>query len=121
MKPSSVSDRELKKVKKFRLNVNDLFLYRAAKNNFKAIEKRYNSAQAEFDVGLLSKTDVALAKTRMSAAKILLINSDISFRQAKNLFMDIIGKKAQNLEFESIKSTETYNIDEFIETLLYVQ
>ena len=88
------------------------------KNNFKAIEKRYNSAQAEFDVGLLSKTDVALAKTRMSAAKILLINSDISLRQAKNLFMDITGKKAQNLEFESIKSSAIYNIDEFIENVM---
>ena len=86
-------------------------------NNFKAIEKRYNSAKAEFNVGLLSKTDVALANTRMSAAKILLINSDISLRQAKNLFMDITGKKAQNLEFESIKSSETYNIDEFIENV----
>ena len=86
-------------------------------NNFKAIEKRYNSAQAEFDVGLLSKTDVALAKTRMSAAKILLINSDISLRQAKNLFKDITGQNAKNLKFESIKSTEIYEIDDFIKNV----
>ena len=84
-------------------------------NNFNAIEKRYNSALAEFDVGLLSKTDVALSNTRMSAAKISLINADINLRQAKNIFKDITGKEAKNLEFKSIKSNEIYKINEFIE------
>ena len=84
-------------------------------NNFNAIEKRYNSALAEFDVGLLSKTDVALSNTRMSAAKIALINADINLRQAKNIFKDITGKEAKNLEFKSIKSNEIYKINEFIE------
>ena len=87
------------------------------KNNFTAIEKRYNSAKAEFDVGLLSKTDVALAKTRMSVAKIALINSDIDFQQAKNMFIDIIGKEPKNLEFKSIKSKKILSNNEFLKTV----
>ena len=46
------------------------------RDNFIAIEKRYNSAQAEFESGIISKTDVAFARTRMSAAKIALILLD---------------------------------------------
>jgi outer membrane protein len=87
------------------------------KDNFTAIKKRYNSAQAEFQAGILSKTDVAFAKTRMSAAKIALINSDINYEKAKNIFRDITGVEAKNLKFQSIKSKEIFEKEQFIENV----
>ena len=87
------------------------------RDNFIAIEKRYNSAQAEFESGILSKTDVAFAKTRMSAAKIALINSDIDYDNAKNTFRDITGVEAEDLKFESIKSKEIFEKEQFIESV----
>jgi outer membrane protein len=87
------------------------------RDNFIAIEKRYNSAQAEFESGILSKTDVAFAKTRMSAAKIALINSDIDYDNAKNTFRDITGVEAEDLKFESIKSKEIFGKEQFIESV----
>ena len=87
------------------------------RDNFIAIEKRYNSAQAEFESGILSKTDVAFAKTRMSAAKIALINSDIDYDNAKNIFRDITGVEAEDLKFESIKSKEIFEKEQFIESV----
>jgi outer membrane protein len=87
------------------------------KDNFTAIKKRYNSAQAEFEAGILSKTDVAFAKTRMSAAKIALINSDINYEKAKNIFRDITGVEAKDLKFQSIKSKETFEKEQFIENV----
>lgn len=87
------------------------------KDNFTAIKKRYNSAQAEFEAGILSKTDVAFAKTRMSAAKIALINSDINYEKAKNIFRDITGVEAKDLKFQSIKSKENFEKEQFIENV----
>ena len=87
------------------------------KENFTAINKRYNSAQAEFEAGILSKTDVAFAKTRMSAAKIALINSDINYEKAKNIFRDITGVEAKDLKFQSIKSKEIFEKEQFIENV----
>jgi outer membrane protein len=87
------------------------------KDNFTAIKKRYNSAQAEFEAGILSKTDVAFAKTRMSAAKIALINSDINYEKAKNIFRDITGAEAKDLKFQSIKSKEIFEKEQFIENV----
>ena len=87
------------------------------KDNFTAIKKRYNSAQAEFEAGILSKTDVAFAKTRMSAAKIALINSDINYEKAKNIFRDITGVEAKDLKFQSIKSKEIIKKEQFIENV----
>jgi len=87
------------------------------RDNFIAIEKRYNSAQAEFESGIISKTDVAFAKTRMSAAKIALINSDIDYDNAKNTFRDITGVEAEDLKFESIKSKEIFEKEQFIESV----
>ena len=87
------------------------------KDNFTAIKKRYNSAQAEFEAGILSKTDVAFAKTRMSAAKIALINSDINYEKAKNIFRDITGVEAKDLKFQSIKSKEIFEKEQFIENV----
>ena len=87
------------------------------RDNFIAIEKRYNSAQAEFESGILSKTDVAFAKTRMSAAKIALINSDIDYDNAKNTFRDITGVEAEDLKFESIKSKEIFEKEQFIDSV----
>ena len=87
------------------------------KDNFTAIKKRYNSAQAEFEAGILSKTDVAFAKTRMSAAKIALINSDINYENAKNIFRDITGVEAKDLKFQSIKSKEIFEKEQFIENV----
>ena len=49
---------------------------------------------AEFDAGLLSKTDVAQAKTRMSLAKISMLNAEIILNNKKNIFYDIIGEDA---------------------------
>ena len=87
------------------------------RDNFTAIKKRYNSAQAEFESGILSKTDVAFAKTRMSAAKIALINSDINYENAKNTFRDITGVEAKDLKFESIKSKEIFEKEQFIDSV----
>ena len=87
------------------------------KDNFTAIKKRYNSAQAEFEAGILSKTDVAFAKTRMSAAKIALINSDINYENVKNIFRDITGVEAKDLKFQSIKSKEIFEKEQFIENV----
>ena len=87
------------------------------RDNFTAIKQRYNSAQAEFESGILSKTDVAFAKTRMSAAKIALINSDINYENAKNTFRDITGVEAKDLKFESIKSKEIFEKEQFIDSV----
>jgi len=87
------------------------------KDNFTAIKKRFNSAQAEFEAGILSKTDVAFAKTRMSSAKIALINSDINYENAKNIFRDITGVEAKDLKFQSIKSKEIFEKEQFIESV----
>ena len=79
--------------------------------------KRYNSAEAEFEAGILSKTDVALAKTRMSAAKIAMMNSEINFNRISNTFRDITGEEPDDLKFENIKSNKVFKKDEFIKNV----
>ena len=91
--------------------------YQAFKNNHISIVKRYNSAEAEFEAGILSKTDVALAKTRMSAAKIAMMNSEINFNRISNTFRDITGEEPDDLKFENIKSNKVFKKDEFIKNV----
>ena len=91
--------------------------YQAFKNNHTSIVKRYNSAEAEFEAGILSKTDVALAKTRMSAAKIAMMNSEINFNRISNTFRDITGEEPDDLKFENIKSNKVFKKDEFIKNV----
>ena len=87
--------------------------YLSFKDNFAAIEQRHNSAIAEFDAGLLSKTDVAQAKTRMSLAKISMLNAEIILNNKKNIFYDIIGEDAIDLEFTNIRTINSYDQNKF--------
>ena len=72
------------------------------KDNFKAVSERLLSTKKEFEVGLSSKTDVAQAEARYNAAKIDMLNANITHQNLKNIFKDLVGIEPSMLKFSNL-------------------
>ena len=76
--------------------------YQSYQDNYNSVNERYIATKKEFEVGLASKTDVAQAESFMNSAKINMLNSKINFNKSINSFSDLIGTKAENMDFSKI-------------------
>jgi outer membrane protein len=72
----------------------------------------------EFEVGLLSKTNVAQAESFMNLAKINMLNSKVNYDNAVNLFNDLIGTESGELSFSNIPVNLPLNFSEFKERVI---
>jgi outer membrane protein len=87
--------------------------YQSYQDNYNSVNERYIATKKEFEVGLASKTDVAQAESFMNSAKINMLNSKINFNKSINSFSDLIGTKAENMDFSKISVTLPRNFEEY--------
>ena len=86
--------------------------------NFSNVNQRLEATKKEFEVGLLSKTDVAQAESFMNSAKINMLNSKVNYDNAVNLFNDLIGTESGELSFSNIPVSLPLNFSEFKERVI---
>ena len=101
---------------------NLLFLqktYEAYVENFSNINQRFKATKKEFEVGLVSRTDVAQAESFMNTAKINMLNSKVNYDNAINLFNDLIGSKTGDLSFSEIPADLPASFNEFKESITF--
>ncbi len=97
---------------------NLLFLkktYEVYTENFLNVSQRFKATNKEFEVGLLSKTDVAQAESFMNSAKINMLNSKVNYDNAVNMFNDLIGTESGDLSFSNIPVNLPLNFSDFKE------
>lgn len=69
--------------------------------NVELLSKQLEAAQARFDVGELSRTDVAQARARYAGAKADLVAAKGRMKTAQSVFQRVIGLPVNNLTVES--------------------
>ncbi|QEE36305.1 TolC family outer membrane protein [Octadecabacter sp. SW4] len=67
-------------------------------NNVRVITQEFRAAQDRFDVGEVTRTDVALAEARLAAARSLLSAAEGSLVQASEEFNAVVGRRPDNLQ-----------------------
>ena len=87
--------------------------YQSYQDNYNSVNERYIATKKEFEVGLASKTDVAQAESFMNSAKINMLNSKINFNKSINSLSDLIGTKAENMDFSKISVNLPRNFEEY--------
>jgi outer membrane protein len=93
--------------------------YEAYVENFSNINQRFKATKKEFEVGLVSRTDVAQAESFMNTAKINMLNSKVNYDNAINLFNDLIGSKTGDLSFSEIPADLPASFNEFKESITF--
>lgn len=68
------------------------------KNNEKLLKKQLDETLARFDVGEVTRTDVAQSRASHAQAKSDVISAEGNLAISKALYMQIVGKKPQNLQ-----------------------
>ena len=81
--------------------------------NFLNVGQRFKATNKEFEVGLVSKTDVAQAESFMNSAKINMLNSKVNYDNAVNIFNDLIGTESGDLSFSNIPVNLPLNFSDF--------
>lgn len=66
-------------------------------NNLRVIKEELRAAQDRFDVGEITKTDVALAEARLAASESALAAARGSLAAAKAVYREAVGKRAGQL------------------------
>ena len=97
---------------------NLLFLkktYEVYTENFLNVGQKFKATNKEFEVGLVSKTDVAQAESFMNSAKINMLNSKVNYDNAVNIFNDLIGTESGDLSFSIIPVNLPLNFYDFKE------
>ena len=88
------------------------------RDNLESVTERSNATIREYEVGLVSKTDVAQAEAYLNNAKIDLLDSKIILKNLKNLFLDLVGVEAENLIFSEINVDIPNSFNQFKEILI---
>ena len=88
------------------------------RDNLESVTERSNATIKEYEVGLVSKTDVAQAEAYLNNAKIDLLDSKIILKNLKNLFLDLVGVEAENLIFSEINVDIPNSFNQFKEILI---
>ena len=88
------------------------------RDNLESVTERSNATIKEYEVGLVSKTDVAQAEAYLNNAKIDLLDSKIILKNLKNLFLDLVGVEAENLIFSEINADIPNSFNQFKEVLI---
>ena len=88
------------------------------RDNLESVTERSNATIREYEVGLVSKTDVAQAEAYLNNAKIDLLDSKIILKNLKNLFLDLVGVEAENLIFSEINVDIPNSFNQFKEVLI---
>lgn len=68
------------------------------KNNEKLLKKQLDETLARFDVGEVTRTDVAQSRASYAQAKSDVISAEGNLAISKAFYMQIVGKKPQNLK-----------------------
>ena len=92
--------------------------YQSYQENYNSVNERYLATKKEFEVGLASKTDVAQAEAFMNSAKINMLNSKINFNNSLNSLNDLIGTKANKINFSKISVSIPSTYDEYKSLIL---
>ncbi len=66
-------------------------------NNVRVITQEFRAAQDRFDVGEVTRTDVALAEARLAAARSLLSAAEGSLARVSEEFNAVVGRRPGNL------------------------
>ncbi len=88
------------------------------RDNLESVTERSNATIREYEVGLVSKTDVAQAEAYLNNAKIDLLDSKIILKNVKNLFLDLVGVEAEDLIFSEINVDIPNSFNQFKEILI---
>ena len=64
------------------------------KNNLRVIQEELRAAQDRFEVGEVTKTDVALAQARLAASQSALASAQGNLQQAEEIYKQVVGKRA---------------------------
>ena len=65
------------------------------KNNLRVIEEELRAANDRYDVGEVTKTDVALAQARLAASQSALAAAVGALRQSEEIYKEVVGKPAR--------------------------
>lgn len=70
-----------------------------ANNNYKLLERQLELTDARFELGELTKTDVAQAQARLSAVDAERISANTNLIAAEAEYIQVIGRKPRDLKF----------------------
>jgi outer membrane protein len=77
----------------------DEAILKLSNNNRSVINRQFDATQKRFEVGELTRTDVAQAEARLAAADSQIITAQATLRSSRAAFERIIGFKPENLGF----------------------
>lgn len=78
--------------------VRDLSTVELSKRQVEVLERERQASQDRFDVGEITRTDVAQAEARLSGARTSLIAAQAQLEASRAAFIRVIGRAPQNLQ-----------------------
>ncbi len=80
--------------------VRDMAVHEATANNVDVLRRQKREAELRFDVGELTKTDVAQAEARLAQSRAQLTTAQARLAVSRAAFSEIVGEAPQSLEMD---------------------
>ncbi len=81
--------------------VRDARIVRVRRQNLEFLREQRNAAQARFDVGEGTRTDIALARAQLESARASLLSAQAQYKSSVAVYVQIIGIAPKNLKSPS--------------------
>lgn len=81
--------------------VRDAQIVRVRRQNLEFLREQRNAAQARFDVGEGTRTDIALAQAQLESARASLLSAQAQYKSSVAVYVQIIGIAPKNLKAPS--------------------
>ena len=80
--------------------VRDMVVYRATENNVQVLMKQFDEVAFRFDIGEVTKTDVAQSEARLAQARARMTTAQAQLAISRAAFAELIGQMPGSLEEE---------------------
>ncbi|MEM6464073.1 MAG: TolC family outer membrane protein [Pseudomonadota bacterium] len=78
--------------------VRDAQIVQVRRQNLEFLREQRNAAQARFDVGEGTRTDIALAQAQLESARAALLSAQAQFKSSEAVYVQIVGQAPKNLQ-----------------------
>ena len=78
--------------------VRDAQIVQVRRRNLEFLREQRNAAQARFDVGEGTRTDIALAQAQLESARASLLSAQAQYKSSVAVYVQIIGQAPKNLK-----------------------
>ncbi len=78
--------------------VRDAQIVRVRRQNLEFLREQRNAAQARFDVGEGTRTDIALAQAQLESARASLLSAQAQYKSSVAVYVQIVGQAPKNLK-----------------------